>query len=722
MKFDWSNKWGFLGLALAVAGLLILIECGGDSSRYLFYLRVPIVSGLILWFLPAICLLGLPTMLGNIFVLNRWWKLALVMAGATAVGLGIVLVGAVIGANAPERFGLVEVGFLDDLADAERLTPYLFAIFLALPTAISVYWASGPHSEEMTSFDRTRGAIAGALLSGLFLVAVYWLRSLPVFDSTAQWLANLVVFLPGDKKGYLDSADPTTLAKGHGVLASYLVVATALYWVGLMRYRPPTGDGKQLPVISYVLGLLQIFTLVIGLLTFWLDLYRVPILFSMLAFSYCAYWLWKVDHYYDLKSCATEPPPVGDLFAAVNARLAHQGTEKTLVVICASGGGIQAAGWTTQVLTRLQQRLGPDFTRAIGLISSVSGGSVGALHFLDRFDDGFGAPPPEKLAEIFDASTRESLGATGWGLVYPDLWRLLGLPFLTTRPRDRGKAVDLDWKRNLTKPGATVRGWIDPVLNGEMPIPIFNATIVEDGRRYSLSPMSFGLKPVEGVEFNGLYPHCDVDASTAALLSATFPYVTPVTRNSRQPPNQRIFHVADGGYFDNYGIVGAIDFLEKLLDRDRGASIKNVLFVEIRAFPDEEPMQTAKDQRVGWKMALFGPVFTILDARNSTQGQRNHDDVQDLIEKWRGKVNIQDFKISFPKSKFFDVSLSFKGKPLFQEHFEKVQNEPPLSWMLTKKQIQLIKKGWLELLKQTDHGFSDAVKLIDYWEKLYPRR
>ncbi|WP_150051411.1 patatin-like phospholipase family protein [Methylomonas rhizoryzae] len=720
MKIDFSNKPAFLGWLAAVAVLSVLIGYGGATLPYLFHLRVPILSGLLLLFLPVICLLGLPTMLGNIFALNRWWKLALVTAGAAAVGLGIVLVGAVIGANADERFSLVGVDFLGDLADSESPWPYVLAALLALPTAFTAYWASGPYSQEMLSSERTRGAIAGALLSLAFFFAVYWLRSLAVFDSARQWLVGLAGLLPeGAQSGYLiDTNKGIEIAEGHAVLASYLLVAAALYLIGLVRYRPPTGDGRQLPVISYVLGLLQIFTLVLGLLTFWLDFYRVPVLLCLFAFSALAYYLWKVEHYYELKTCPTSPPATEALFAAVKARLTHQGAEKTLVVICASGGGIQAAGWTTQVLIRLQQRLGPDFTKAIGLISSVSGGSVGALHFLDRFDDGLGAPPHDKLAEIFDASTKESLGATGWGLVYPDLWRLLGLPFLTTQPRDRGKAVDLDWKSHLNKPQSTLRGWVDPVLRGKMPIPVFNATIVEDGRRYSLSPMSFGLKPVEGVEFNGLYPGCDIDASTAALLSATFPYVTPVTRNSRQPPNQKIFHVADGGYFDNYGIVAAIDFLEKILEHDQGRSIKNVLFVQIRAFPDEAPLQTAKDQRVGWKMALFGPIFTILDARNSTQGQRNYDDVQDLIKKWQGMVDIQDFKISFPKSKFFEVSLSYNGKQFLNQ----VQNKPPLSWMLTKKQCELIKQGWLELLKHADQGFSDAVKLIDAWEALQSKR
>jgi hypothetical protein len=54
------------------------------------------------------------------------------------------------------------------------------------------------------------------------------------------------------------------------------------------------------------------------------------------------------------------------------------------VVVAASGGGITASLWTARVLTALQGEVGTDFTRSIRLISSVSGGSVGTMYFLDR--------------------------------------------------------------------------------------------------------------------------------------------------------------------------------------------------------------------------------------------------------------------------------------------------------------------------------------------------
>lgn len=738
MNIDLSNKTAFLVLGGWLLVLAAFLLWDGQTLQYLFYLRVPLISGALLFLLPVICVYGLPSMLGNIFVLGNPWRLAMVTAGAVAVGLGIVLIGVVIGANCDERFNLQTIAWLDAWVKPDSLLPYFLAVLLALPTAWTAYWASGPASLEMTDPQRRLGAFLGAGLSLLFLYAVYWLRAHAAFTPATESLAALAAILPEQARGgyVIDTDAGVTLANGHAVLAGYLLVALLLYVVGLTLYRPTADKSNmQLPVISYVLGLLQIFSLVLGLLTFLLDYYRVPVLISMLAVSALSYWLWKVDHYYNLHTSTIAPPEADKIFQAVQKRLGHQQAAKTLVVVCASGGGIQAAGWTTQVLTGLQAALGADFTKAIGLISGVSGGSVGSLHFLDRFD-GSGAPPndPLILDDIFQAATADSLGATGWGLVYPDLWRLLGLPFLTTEPRDRGAAIDLDWKTHMKHPDATLRGWAQAIENGNMPIPVFNATLVEDGRRYLLSPMTFGLAPEQGVEFNGLYRGCDVDASTAALLSATFPYVTPVTRNSRAPQNEPIFHVADGGYFDNFGIVTAIDFLEKLLEQDQSRTIEKVLLVEIRAFPDEPPLKTAPDHRVGWKMALFGPIFTIVGARNATQSQRNADDVRDLIEQYQGIVEITDYKITFPKIKFFQMPVPEPAKAMYQKFTGKTpdddapldsywhekaetQYQPPLSWTLTKKQRQDIGRAWRQVLNTPD---SDAARLIAQWRALHP--
>ncbi|MDD2760686.1 MAG: hypothetical protein PHH11_10385, partial [Methylomonas sp.] len=138
-------------------------------------------------------------------------------------------------------------------------------------------------------------------------------------------------------------------------------------------------------------------------------------------------------------------------------------------------------------------------------------------------------------------------------------------------------------------------------------------------------------------------------------------------------------------------------------------------------------------RRVGWKMALFGPIFTIVGARNATQSQRNADDVRDLIEQYRGMVEITDYKITFPKIKFFQMPVPETAKAVYEKFtgnkpddassdsywHEKAetQYQPPLSWTLTKKQRQDIRSAWRQVLNTEG---SDAARLIARWKALHP--
>ena len=319
-------------------------------------------------------------------------------------------------------------------------------------------------------------------------------------------------------------------------------------------------------------------------------------------------------------------------------------------------------------------------------------------------------PTLTNLTLFLRLPTQDSLGATGWGLAYPDLWRIVGLPFLETHPRDRGDAINADWKSGMANKNATLHTWSDPVKSGLLPIPVFNATIVEDGRHYLISPLTFNVPAAEGVEFNTLYKDCDVDVSTAALLSATFPYVTPITRNSLKPKDKPIFHVADGGFFDNYGVVTAVDWLNRLvLPHHKAIGIKRVLFLEIRAFADQKPLISAPNKPVGWKMSLFGPLLTVFNARTSMQNQRNQNEAADLVQNWKGKgVEILQFPIAFPKevAEFnpmptkTDIAMIDKiTSKLETDEYKAKKYDPPLSWTLTKKQREAIRDAWIELEK-----------------------
>lgn len=209
-----NKTFAFATLGLLLALLLGLIRWDGQILQYLFYLRVPLLGGALLFLLPVLCIFLLPSMLGNLFVLSNIWRMALIIPGAVATGLGIVLVGGIIGANAPARFDLVSCPWLSALGAESAISPYIMALVLALPTALATYWSSGPASGEMTDTDRNRGALLGTILSALLLGVVYLLRS----DVSVSWASNLLLtivsILPGEaRKGLV--MENGALAPGH---------------------------------------------------------------------------------------------------------------------------------------------------------------------------------------------------------------------------------------------------------------------------------------------------------------------------------------------------------------------------------------------------------------------------------------------------------------------------------------------------------------------------
>jgi len=91
----------------------------------------------------------------------------------------------------------------------------------------------------------------------------------------------------------------------------------------------------------------------------------------------------------------------------------------------------------------------------------------------------------------------------------------------------------------------------------------------------------------KSVDFNTLYAGYDIDVVTAARLSATFSYVSPISRYVGENENpERNYHIADGGYFDNSGMVTMVEWLNEWLDPQKGLNIKRVLLLQINAFPE----------------------------------------------------------------------------------------------------------------------------------------
>jgi hypothetical protein len=194
---------------------------------------------------------------------------------------------------------------------------------------------------------------------------------------------------------------------------------------------------------------------------------------------------------------------------------------------------------------------GVDFDASLILVSSVSGGSVGNMYVVGSYDKN-GKLQADDGKRISEAASRTSLSSVGWGLLYPDALRTIPvLGLFVPQDRDRGWALERAWLSNWVQrppePQLTMVSWIQDAHNGTRPAAIFNTTNAESGQPFLIASTevpAFREREADitkrhpdrdTLQFATEFPGYDVDVQTAARASATFPWVSPMSRPSAEP-------------------------------------------------------------------------------------------------------------------------------------------------------------------------------------------
>ena len=277
------------------------------------------------------------------------------------------------------------------------------------------------------------------------------------------------------------------------------------------------------------------------------------------------------------------------------------GPSVPLVLVAAPGGGIRAAYWTDHALHQLREGTDCD-GRVTFAASGVSGGSVGLMtHYLHVDDD----PTDDELVK--DMSREGALSASVAAMVFRDLpAAFLGV---SAGWRDRGAVIEDAWAesgevwdttrlvRDLA-PGPSDDGW--------RPLLLLNGAEVSTGCRVVVSPRQVVASGAEGaprscrsaavadvghgivegaVDLHWFRDEqaCDDDsvddgdlrASSAALLAARFPYVSPSAElfscvdtdedgDIDEDDDVRRAADLDGGVAENSGLATTLDLWEAL--------------------------------------------------------------------------------------------------------------------------------------------------------------
>lgn len=372
-----------------------------------------------------------------------------------------------------------------------------------------------------------------------------------------------------------------------------------------------------------------------------------------------------------------------------------------MTVVMISGGGIAAAAWGSEVLTGLEEEIGTPFVRSLHALSSASGGSVCVLYYLDGFSP-YGPRPPAELQRIRDAAAHSSLRAMSWGVAYPDVWRLLAPPMLKWAPYlDRGWALQEVWRQQMIEPEMTLYGWRAKIAQGLLPVPLMDATAVESGRQFLLTPADVrgpGASPQRfrsHHSFLHLYDGRDLDVVTAARLSATFPWVSPISRASIDSGGPE-YHIADGAYLDNYGVTSMVEWLHSILPAYRQKHRQpDILLIRISIRESGFTEDADFEGQQGWTYTAYGPLVALLNASQSSQIARNELLLDLFKERWTGP--------------------SQRGVRLNVANFV-LRTEAPLSWQLTDQARQIIRNRWRE---EVDHG-NELARVREFYANASP--
>jgi hypothetical protein len=276
-------------------------------------------------------------------------------------------------------------------------------------------------------------------------------------------------------------------------------------------------------------------------------------------------------------------------------------------------------------------------------------------------------------------------------LVYHDFIRNV-IP-LWELGEDRGTALEKSWVKNCEKVCAnyqaqqgkscpidcrmtgTLAAWAEDVKTGKRPASIFNATMVENGDRLLVSNTDIERAIDTGrVNVEQLLGGKDLQAITAARISAAFPYVSPAARAHLEEPAGARLHVVDGGYNDNYGMSSLVEWLDEAFT---GNQLSRVLVIQIQSFGDgpnaaeeNEAGNRASKSDSGYLSQLLAPIYTLLHIRTSAQASHKEIEFDLLQGKWPGKIQNSLFKFSC--------------------------HDAPLTWKLTEAEKKRIRDCWDE--------------------------
>ena len=310
--------------------------------------------------------------------------------------------------------------------------------------------------------------------------------------------------------------------------------------------------------------------------------------------------------------------------------------EYPVYFVLGNGGASRSAYWVASVLGRLEDKSiqkGKDrFSEHVFCLSGTSGGGVGVAAFYSLL----------KHADKKDTTTGFEMAAKdflGQDFLTYTMARLLGPDYFNYMPvinwlvpnPDRADALESAFERAKDTSHYKLHfdsTYFDQCItqkNGYdgMPILCINTTRVQDGNPGIVSSIqladSLFNKRVDVVSL--FSPDTTIRLSTAAILGARFPYMSPAGRIDQQTSRgMKKNYFVDGGYFDNSGagvvqemIRAVIKIAESTKDPVLIQRMKKIKIIVLH-ITNSPQGSIALNTLTPFKNDLSSPLLTILGA------------------------------------------------------------------------------------------------------------
>jgi predicted acylesterase/phospholipase RssA len=373
--------------------------------------------------------------------------------------------------------------------------------------------------------------------------------------------------------------------------------------------------------------------------------------------------------------------------------------------VLSDGGASRSGYWTAAALGKIEDATGGAFSRHLFCLSGTSGGGVGVGTFFALLSE------QEKMkGNSYEKSSKEFLKNdyltyTLTRMLGPDFFRPL-LPLDLSKVSDRAGALEKSMetgmddsvflKNKLCEPFSAFIP--DAQQKIKPPLLCINTTRMQDGRPGVIT--NFDLK-ADSTLFNSrvdlislLGKDVDMHLSTALVMGARFPYISPAGRiDEEKNKDVKEHYFVDGGYFDNSG-AGVVN--EMMIEMHRiihtqtdtsYAYLKKLRFYIIHA--TNSPIGGPRIEKVHYlRNDLLAPALTIIGAYG-TQTDVNNLRVKKYLQTLYGG-NADHYKKIDLYHQISTDTLSFPMNWTISEYYQQRMDK-----QLTNSDQILYTIGWL---------------------------